>query len=84
MFLNVDEMSVFSLRIVFVAVARLEHPQLLREMVLHEPTKSEFTSRHSLEWKFLFLDHRSVVCFFPPISFPKERARSLIKLFSTY
>ena len=25
-------------------------------------TKSEFTSRHSLEWKFLFLDHRA-----PPI-----------------
>lgn len=22
-------------------------------------TKSEFTSRHSLEWKFLFLDHRA-------------------------
>ncbi len=22
-------------------------------------SKSEFTSRHSLEWKFLFLDHRA-------------------------
>ncbi|RXG56716.1 Neuronal PAS domain-containing protein 2 [Armadillidium vulgare] len=45
--------------IVFVAIARLEHPLLLREMIILEPTKSEFTSRHSLEWKFLFLDHRA-------------------------
>nr|AGV28723.1 clock 1-4 [Eurydice pulchra] len=46
-------------KIVFVAIARLEHPQLLRELIVLEPTKSEFTSRHSLEWKFLFLDHRA-------------------------
>ena len=45
-------------RIVFVAIGRLEHPQFLREMVILDPVKSEFTSRHSLEWKFLFLDHR--------------------------
>lgn len=33
-------------------------PQLIREMSIVD-TKSEFTSRHSLEWKFLFLDHRA-------------------------
>lgn len=33
-------------------------PQLLKELPVMEDVKSEFTSRHSLEWKFLFLDHR--------------------------
>lgn len=37
-------------------------PQLIREMSIVDSSKSEFTSRHSLEWKFLFLDHRA-----PPI-----------------
>ncbi|KAJ8983465.1 hypothetical protein NQ317_014923 [Molorchus minor] len=37
-------------------------PQLIKEMPLVESSRSEFTSRHSLEWKFLFLDHRA-----PPI-----------------
>lgn len=46
----------------FVAMARLQTPQLLREMSLLDESKNEFTSRHSLEWKFLFLDHRA-----PPI-----------------
>lgn len=31
-------------------------------MPLVDAIKSEFSSRHSLEWKFLFLDHRA-----PPI-----------------
>lgn len=31
-------------------------------MSIISTTKSEFTSRHNLEWKYLFLDHRA-----PPI-----------------
>ncbi|GFT04271.1 circadian locomoter output cycles protein kaput [Nephila pilipes] len=42
----------------FVAVGRLQTPHLLRVVNLSDDTKNEFTSRHSLEWKFLFLDHR--------------------------
>ncbi|XP_052119694.1 circadian locomoter output cycles protein kaput-like isoform X2 [Frankliniella occidentalis] len=49
-------------RLVFVGTGRLHQPQLIREMALVDSVKSEFTSRHSLEWKFLFLDHRA-----PPI-----------------
>lgn len=45
----------------FVGTGRLMTPQSIREMSIVD-TKSEFTSRHSLEWKFLFLDHRA-----PPI-----------------
>lgn len=45
-------------RVVFVAIGRMDRPQLVREMMIIEPSKTEFTSRHSLEWKFLFLDHR--------------------------
>ena len=49
---------------VFVCTARLMAPQLVREMpVVHQQTaKGEFTSRYSLEWKFLYLDNRA-----PPI-----------------
>lgn len=50
------------LRSCFVAVGRLQTPHLLRVVNLSDDTKNEFTSRHSLEWKFLFLDHRA-----PPI-----------------
>ncbi|XP_063228612.1 circadian locomoter output cycles protein kaput isoform X2 [Bacillus rossius redtenbacheri] len=49
-------------RLVFVGTGRLHTPLLIREMSVVDSTKSEFTSRHSLEWKFLFLDHRA-----PPI-----------------
>ncbi|CAB3382921.1 Hypothetical predicted protein [Cloeon dipterum] len=49
-------------KIVFVGTGRLQTPQLIREMSIVDSSKSEFTSRHSLEWKFLFLDHRA-----PPI-----------------
>ncbi|KAL1456573.1 hypothetical protein WDU94_001294 [Cyamophila willieti] len=48
-------------RLVFICIGRLQSPQLIREMSVIE-SKCEFTSRHSLEWKFLFLDHRA-----PPI-----------------
>ncbi|XP_054274274.1 circadian locomoter output cycles protein kaput isoform X2 [Macrosteles quadrilineatus] len=46
-------------RLVFVGTGRLQTPQLIREMSIVDSSKSEFTSRHSLEWKFLFLDHRA-------------------------
>lgn len=32
----------------------------LQEMCIVDEPLEEFTSRHSLEWKFLFLDHRCV------------------------
>ncbi|CAG7825948.1 unnamed protein product [Allacma fusca] len=48
---------------VLVATARLLDSELLREMsVVVDSAQNEFTSRHSLKWKFLFLDHRA-----PPI-----------------
>ncbi|XP_048209473.1 neuronal PAS domain-containing protein 2 [Perognathus longimembris pacificus] len=46
----------------FIATVRLATPQLLKEMCVVDEPLEEFTSRHSLEWKFLFLDHRA-----PPI-----------------
>ncbi|KAJ1118371.1 hypothetical protein NDU88_006562 [Pleurodeles waltl] len=46
----------------FVATVRLATPQFLKEMCLVDEPLEEFTSRHSLEWKFLFLDHRA-----PPV-----------------
>ncbi|XP_056634117.1 circadian locomoter output cycles protein kaput isoform X3 [Diorhabda sublineata] len=49
-------------RLLFVGTGRIQTPLLIKEMPLTDSTKSEFTSRHSLEWKFLFLDHRA-----PPI-----------------
>ncbi|XP_045458299.1 circadian locomoter output cycles protein kaput [Melitaea cinxia] len=49
-------------RLLFVCTGKLCTPQLLRDVSLVDSNRSEFTSRHSLEWKFLFLDHRA-----PPI-----------------
>ncbi|XP_067386736.1 circadian locomoter output cycles protein kaput isoform X2 [Emydura macquarii macquarii] len=49
-------------RVCFVATVRLATPQFIKEMCTVEEPNEEFTSRHSLEWKFLFLDHRA-----PPI-----------------
>nr|XP_045003854.1 neuronal PAS domain-containing protein 2 isoform X4 [Jaculus jaculus] len=46
----------------FIATVRLATPQFLKEMCIGDEPLEEFTSRHSLEWKFLFLDHRA-----PPI-----------------
>ncbi|XP_036789988.1 circadian locomoter output cycles protein kaput isoform X2 [Oncorhynchus mykiss] len=46
----------------FVATVRLAKPQFIKEMCTVVEPNEEFTSRHSLEWKFLFLDHRA-----PPI-----------------
>ncbi|XP_013138160.1 PREDICTED: circadian locomoter output cycles protein kaput-like isoform X2 [Papilio polytes] len=49
-------------RLLFVCTGRLYTPQLIRDVSLVDTNRNEFTSRHSLEWKFLFLDHRA-----PPI-----------------
>ncbi|KAJ6663327.1 hypothetical protein lerEdw1_010463 [Lerista edwardsae] len=49
-------------QICLVATVRLITPQFLKELCNVEEPCEEFTSRHSLEWKFLFLDHRA-----PPI-----------------
>lgn len=48
-----------SIRLLFVGIGRTQTPQLVREMTVVDSEKSEFTSRHSLEWKFIFLDHRA-------------------------
>ena len=45
-----------------MCTGRLCTPQLIRDVSLVDSNRNEFTSRHSLEWKFLFLDHRA-----PPI-----------------
>ncbi|XP_051782144.1 neuronal PAS domain-containing protein 2-like isoform X2 [Erpetoichthys calabaricus] len=49
-------------QVCYVATVRLATPQFIKEMCIVEEPYEEFTSRHSLEWKFLFLDHRA-----PPI-----------------
>lgn len=49
-------------KLVFVGTGRLQMPQLIRQITIIDPTRNEFTSKHSMEWKFLFLDHRA-----PPI-----------------
>ncbi|XP_056131935.1 circadian locomoter output cycles protein kaput [Lampris incognitus] len=54
--------SAFEDRVCFIATVRLAKPQFIKEMCTIEEPNEEFTSRHSLEWKFLFLDHRA-----PPI-----------------
>ncbi|XP_018409615.1 PREDICTED: neuronal PAS domain-containing protein 2 [Nanorana parkeri] len=49
-------------QVCFIATVRLATPQFLKEMCIVDEPFEEFTSRHSLEWKFLSLDHRA-----PPI-----------------
>ncbi|XP_067295297.1 neuronal PAS domain-containing protein 2 isoform X1 [Pseudorasbora parva] len=46
-------------QICLIATVRLVTPQFLKDMCNMEDVCDEFTSRHSLEWKFLFLDHRA-------------------------
>ncbi|XP_041947419.1 clock circadian regulator b isoform X9 [Alosa sapidissima] len=52
----------FDDQVCFIATVKLVKPQFIKEMCIVEEPNEEFTSRHSLEWKFLFLDHRA-----PPI-----------------
>ena len=60
---NIDaETSSTTATTFFVATARLMTAQLIRELPIVVTNKHEFTSRYSLEWKFLVLDHRA-----PPI-----------------
>ncbi|XP_067368321.1 circadian locomoter output cycles protein kaput isoform X3 [Channa argus] len=54
--------SSFEDKVCLIATVRLAKPQFIKEMCTVEEPNEEFTSRHSLEWKFLFLDHRA-----PPI-----------------
>uniref|UniRef100_A0A3P8Y2N4 Neuronal PAS domain protein 2 n=1 Tax=Esox lucius TaxID=8010 RepID=A0A3P8Y2N4_ESOLU len=46
-------------QVCLVATVRLVTPQFLKDLCNIEDPCDEFTSRHSLEWKFLFLDHRA-------------------------
>ncbi|KAL0994204.1 hypothetical protein UPYG_G00119200 [Umbra pygmaea] len=46
-------------QVCLVATVRLVTPQFLKDLCNVEDPCDEFTSRHSLEWKFLFLDHRA-------------------------
>ncbi|KAI1290307.1 Circadian locomoter output cycles protein kaput [Halotydeus destructor] len=49
----------------FVSIGRLQVPKLMKELRMAAPhvpdcpQNGEFVSRHSMEWKFLFLDHRA-------------------------
>ncbi|XP_076467621.1 circadian locomoter output cycles protein kaput-like [Babylonia areolata] len=51
-----------SMSVCFCCTVRLHTSHIIREMSNVDEATCEFTSRHSLEWKFLFLDHRA-----PPI-----------------
>uniref|UniRef100_A0A673A610 Neuronal PAS domain-containing protein 2-like n=1 Tax=Sphaeramia orbicularis TaxID=375764 RepID=A0A673A610_9TELE len=46
-------------QVCLIATVRLVTPQFLKDLCNVEDSCDEFTSRHSLEWKFLFLDHRA-------------------------
>ncbi|XP_062845189.1 neuronal PAS domain-containing protein 2 [Trichomycterus rosablanca] len=46
-------------QVCLVATVRLVTPQFLKDLCCVEDPCDEFTSRHSLEWKFLSLDHRA-------------------------
>lgn len=56
---NSVQLFLLRFRLLFVGIGRTDTPQLVREMTVVDSEKSEFTSRHSLEWKFIFLDHRA-------------------------
>uniref|UniRef100_A0A087YNF1 Neuronal PAS domain protein 2 n=1 Tax=Poecilia formosa TaxID=48698 RepID=A0A087YNF1_POEFO len=46
-------------QVCLIATVRLVTPQFLKDLCNVDDPCDEFTSRHSLEWKFLFLDHRA-------------------------
>ncbi|XP_053209722.1 circadian locomoter output cycles protein kaput-like isoform X2 [Panonychus citri] len=62
-----DYMGFGSAKNCFLAICRLQTPKLIKELHILAPLShdfgtmknNEFISRHSLEWKFLFLDHRA-------------------------
>ena len=43
----------------FACIVRLD--KMVCELPIIEEANKEFTSRHSMEWKFLFLDHRYLI-----------------------
>ncbi|KAK7486996.1 hypothetical protein BaRGS_00021812, partial [Batillaria attramentaria] len=55
-------MNSSSMSVCFCCTVRLQTSHIIREMSNVDEMTCEFTSRHSLEWKFLFLDHRA-----PPV-----------------
>ncbi|XP_061904001.1 neuronal PAS domain-containing protein 2 isoform X1 [Entelurus aequoreus] len=46
-------------QVCLIATVRLVTPQFVKDLCNADDPCDEFTSRHSLEWKFLFLDHRA-------------------------
>uniref|UniRef100_A0A3B4A1Z7 Uncharacterized protein n=1 Tax=Periophthalmus magnuspinnatus TaxID=409849 RepID=A0A3B4A1Z7_9GOBI len=53
-------------QVCLIATVRLVTPQFLKDLCNVEDACDEFTSRHSLEWKFLFLDHASPIIGYLP------------------
>ncbi|KAL5282505.1 CLOCK family protein [Megaselia abdita] len=51
-----------SKNVAFIGIGRIQKPQLIKQMSIVNSSQNEFLSKHSLEWKFLYLDHRA-----PPI-----------------
>ena len=45
-------------QVCFCCTVKLKSSHFLQDMCVLDETKREFTSRHSLEWKFLYIDHR--------------------------
>ena len=61
-FESVQLTGCFAAPAVLLSIARLSSPKILKELRLIPRLaimNQEFASRHSLEWKFLFLDHRA-------------------------
>lgn len=56
---NYGMMSQIKDQTCFCCTLQIENAQFIRELSIVDEAKSEFTSRHSLEWKFLYLDHRA-------------------------
>ncbi|KAF7996235.1 hypothetical protein HCN44_001867 [Aphidius gifuensis] len=46
-------------KMLFIGTGRIDKPQLIRDMTIFDCKKLEFISRHSMDWKFLFLDQRA-------------------------
>ena len=61
--------------ICFFCTVKLKSLQVIRELSSVEEGKREFTSRHSMEWKFLFLDHRCENLRFPFHFYMKKKTQ---------
>lgn len=51
----------------FIGVCKIQTPQLIRELSVIDSSNKEFSSQHSLQWKFVFLDERatSIIGYLP-------------------